>query len=381
MPPHDIELRIDSVLYGGFKNGEVTFSLEGLAHQFSLTYTNRWVEGQEPWPIEVGDEAEILIDGEKLLTGYIDRPFVQYTATSETMRASGRSRTEDLVDCSPVLDPGRWTNATLDQILRDIGDPFGIQTLVAEENPKRFGRFSLNSGERAIDAIMRAAQIRGLFPYCDADGALRVEAIGARTTETRLEHGINILSGSRDENWANRFSDYIYKGQRAGNDETFARAASQLQAQVQDDELVSRSRYRPHVVVKYHGEDRDDLEKRAIFERNRRAGQSERVVIVTPGFKNAEGFWQPNTLVTVRDPRLQLEDARLLVTTVRYRFDATARAGGYVTELTLTEPEAFEIGPYRPKRRRGRIKNRKLKQLIANRKRALAERGAKEAQQ
>ena len=377
MPPHEVELLVDGVLYGGFKSGVVTFSLEGLAHQFQFSYTNRWVGQQEPWPIRAGDECEIRIDGEQLLTGFVERPFVQYSATSELMRVSGRSRTADMVDCSAVFPTSRWSNQTLDQILSDIGDPFGIRTFVGG-NPKRLKRFVLNSGERAIDAIMRAAQIRGLFPYCDSRGNLRVDEIGPRKTETRLQHGINIISASNDENWSGRYSDYIYKGQRPGDDETFGEAASQLRAEVQDEELAARGRYRPLIVIKQEGESRDELQRRATWERNRRAGRSDRIVIVTRGYRNAEGFWQPNTLVTVDDERLELENAELLVTTARYRFDADAKGGGYVTELELTEPAAFSVAPYPRRRRRGRRRNRGLKQLIANRKREIARREAEE---
>jgi len=348
---HLVELLVDGVAYGGFTRGQVGFSIQHLAHSFSLTYIDRWVEGQDSWPIERGNECVVLVDGKKLLTGRVDGTHASHTASTATLRVVGRSLTADLVDCAAVFPPGRWSNQTLDDILKDITKPYGIRPRVFEDKPKPFKRFSLNSGELALLAIQRAAQIRGLFPYCDLHGNLIVGKIGENRTQTKLEAGINILSASRDEDWSGRFSDYIFKGQRAGDDETHGRAASQIKAEVFDDELREAKRYRPYVVIRRAGEGHKYLEKRATWERNRRAGQSDRVVVATSGFRNAEGFWQPNVLAHVTDPWVQLDNEELLITAARYRFGPGVSDSGYVTELELTHPEAFSMEPYRRRRR------------------------------
>ena len=116
-------------------------------------------------------------------------------------------------------------------------------------------------------------------------------------------------------------------------------------------------------MVSHGGDGRTDLEKRVTWERNRRAGKSDSVNVVVEGYRNAEGFWQPNTLVTIDDNRLGLEDAELLIVTARYRFGPDASSGGIVTELELTQKEAFSVEPF-PRRRKSKRRRKTKKPIL-----------------
>jgi prophage tail gpP-like protein len=92
--------------------------------------------------------------------------------------------------------------------------------------------------------------------------------------------------------------------------------------------------------------------RRAILERNVRAGHAETLSYEVPGWHTDEGdLWRPNTRVQVVDDWLRVE-AEMLVARVSLSFGT--RPGVHRTRLDLVRPETFLEVEYPTRERGGR---------------------------
>jgi prophage tail gpP-like protein len=85
--------------------------------------------------------------------------------------------------------------------------------------------------------------------------------------------------------------------------------------------------------------------KRAIWEKNRRWGQSFNFTVTCDSWRDAKGkLWAPNMLAPIVAPALKLDRRDWLIGTVTYTRDE----GGQHARLGLWPPEAFSIEPTSP---------------------------------
>jgi len=342
-----VKLAVNGEALTGFSGGSIQLSMSAGANDFDLEYVP---DDDDTRSIFEGDEVELSIDPgdglQSILTGYVDAVEDDDDPAGLRLSASGRSRTGDLLTCSPGFAPlafgtapRAWKNADIEKIVGDICAPFSIDVFVSPlEVGAAFPSFSLQTGETAFDAISRAALKRGLFPYC-VGGDLVLARAGSTQTRTVLERGGRVIRSSRTSSWADRFSDYIYRAQARSTDNNFGAKASQLTSTVLDTTV---NRFRP-LAVQAEAHDKVDLKTRAEIERNTRAGNGESIVCLVDGWGTDEGnAWRPNTLVRFKNKVLGV-DATLLITTVRFRFGPNEARE---VELLLQRPEAFSVANY-----------------------------------
>jgi prophage tail gpP-like protein len=333
----DLELLVNGSSYSGWSSVKVVRSLEQLADTFEVGVTDHWSDDGLPVPIAEGDAVQVKVDGEKLITGYVDDVKAQYDAQSRSLSISGRSKTGDLVDCSVLRKGGQWRKRTLKQIADDVCQPFGISVTLSREVAlggvdvnSPFRAFAVEEGETAHDLLERAARVRGVLLVSDGDGNLVVARAAGAPIRTALVTGENILSGSREGSWKERFSQYIVKGQTTGDDQNFGDAVTR-KAETSDARV---SRYRPIVIMaEAPGE---DLKDRAAWEKNVRYGKSLRITETVQGWKHEDGLWAPNLRVRVTD-RILGVDADLIIVGVTLSLDEN----GETAELQLLRPEAY----------------------------------------
>lgn len=361
----DFELFVGGQSLTSFTNGWVKRELDTGADSFEFQYADLRLRPGEPIPVQAGDECVIKLKGNTLLTGYVDDTSVQYSAESLSLTVRGRSKTGDLVDCSVVRKSGRWSNATLETIARDVCKPFDVSATVdpLEGMERTFKRFAVEPGESCFDLIQRASRLRSAWATCDTNGNLHItRAETGRRAPVALEYGKNIISGERFDSWAQRHSDYVLKGQVPSDDELSGPASTQIVDGIVDQGL---NRYRPLLLVSTGHDRKGDLKRRAQWERNRRAGTGERTLYRVDGYgydskkyvgqfkqhqRSTTRLWEPNMMVKVTDPRFEMDDW-YLVAAVSYRWQAEGDDGGRTTDLTITRPEAFSLQEY-PKRKR-----------------------------
>src|SRR5215475_11266181 len=102
-----VVVRIAGMDYGGWHAVSVLRGLEQASASFSCSLSER-SSGipLDPWRLRPGAPCSIYLDGELVITGYVDTYSPRFDANSHGVELRGRSRTADLVDSSAIVPGG-----------------------------------------------------------------------------------------------------------------------------------------------------------------------------------------------------------------------------------------------------------------------------------
>lgn len=364
----DLTLRVDEYVITGWNSVQVDLSLDSLASSFSLQLTSK-ISSDAVDRIDIieGLPCRITYGDEDVLSGYIDTANPSYDGKSTSFTCSGRSKAGDLVDCTAIkpgkLTGGSWKGTNFLKIANEICSPFGITAYCDLGDPLE-GYFKLEEGESCFDALERLGKDYGLRIVSYPDGDILFTRTGLeRFPDVVITEG-KILRGSLVRSCAERFSDYVFKGQSCPSDE-LPGDQTNLSKLVKDDGV---GRYRPLLIetdeqVRNNkgqftkDKNKTPLQLRAEWERNTRAGKSRQLSYevvnkddMSLSWEMRPGeLWRPNIIVSVRDSFLGV-DGQFLVTGV----SLIRSSGGTQTNLSLTFPEAYETElPPKDKKKKG----------------------------
>jgi len=332
-----VELIVNGKRFGGWQQLSIERGIEQLSGAFDLSVTDKWNSPIGPMTAEIaaGQGCEVKVAGSTVITGYIDSVRRSYDAGSHEISFSGRDKAGDLVDCSAIYKTGAWTNRKIEQIAADLCAPFGIPVSVQAATGAALPAFSIQEGETVYEAIERAAKMRALLVVSDGLGGIVLTRAGTARAPADLIEGKNILRADGDFNVADRFSDYIIKGQAQGDDNTHGAAVAHPSASSKD---AGVTRYRPLIVLAEDQGGNATFAERALWERNVRAGRGTRATITVNGWTAGGELWQPNTIARLTSPLLGA-DHELLITSVRFTLDDRS---GALTTLELARPAAYD---------------------------------------
>lgn len=338
-----VNLFINGKIYDGWKTAEIKRSLKAASGSFSLSVTDRWTEKREPWIIIPGDEAELKIGSDLILTGYVDTVSADATKDSVSISVAGRDKTADLIDCSIVSKTGQYSNLTLKRLAETFCAPFGISVKAPASTGAAFATFAIQQGETVFEALERAARKRGYLLTTDGTGVLEIARPGSVRSTTRLEQGENILAMASTFEMKERFSQYIVKGQETVVDSDPAFAYS-TKATATDPTV---KRYRPLVIQSEQLTNVSDSKTRANWEATVRAARASKFNLTLAGWRQGDGtLWRPNQLVLAIAPRIGL-NGELLITDVSFSITSD---GGSVTVLSLERKDAYTPEPEVPEK-------------------------------
>lgn len=338
----EVILTINGAIYGGWETVRISRGIEQIAGTFELAVSERWPGQSTPMVIRPGDACTVSVDGEVLITGYVDDVTPEYDDVNHTVAVSGRDKSADLVDCSAIHASGQWSGRSMVQIAADVCKPFGVSVQADTGIGANFGTFALQEGESAFETIERMARMRGVLLLSDGKGGLLITRAGTEKIPTQL--GENILTASATLSWRDRYSKYIVKSQAVGGDFTTPGEHSQAQAVATDPNIT---RYRPLIVMAEDQGGSGSIKDRAIWEASIRLGKGSRATISVQGWKHGAGLWQPNRLVRVVSPWLGL-DREMLIASVAFVLDDS----GTITELGLVLPAAYQLIPLPEKKKK-----------------------------
>ena len=348
-----LALRIAGTDYRGWTSVNVTRSIESAASSFSLSVTDVWPDQDDPIRIFCGDECEIVIGDDVVLTGYVEAVTSSHSGRDHSITVTGHSRTIDLVQCSCISDSGSplqfKAGKTILEIARALARPYGFSAddiICTETNLDTLPRFVPEVGETVYSAIERLAREQSLLITDDALGRLVMTRLGSGKGVDLIHPG-NILSAGSTVDTSDRFSEYRVKGQRVADDGSFGKDTTS-EATIEDDDDIARTR-----VLVLKGEkqmNQDACRKRATWEAVTRAGRSVDVIVTVRGWRDQNGdLYDVNTNHFVQDGVIGI-DGYLLASEVAFAHDGQ---GGALTGIRLAPPGAFE--PQAPKKRKTKI--------------------------
>ncbi|GKX57609.1 tail protein [Leminorella grimontii] len=341
MTNNTIELYVGNKIYTGWTDITVIRSIEELSGQFSLGLTRTRTD--KDVSLKEGQPCRVEINGQVVISGYIDTMDRTIDAENRTIIAEGRDKTGDLVDCAARYQSGQWRNATLETIARDLCQPFGIGVVWAvdaADAAKPFRVWKLEPGETVFECLARAARHRGVMVNSNASGDLVFTTAGTERLET-LRFGENIKFINIRSSWTERFSDYIVLGSSTAGglwgDEQTAHQSTRVRVNITDPEI---SRYRPMVIVADSNQRADESRARADWERRRAMAHGQPVVVeVVDWFTRDKKLWMPNRLVVLDVPDEGYVERELLI--VQMELSLT-NDGGTTTKLTLMPAAGFD---------------------------------------
>lgn len=343
MEGHELTLIVDSKKFGGWLDVRVSRGIERAAGDFEIRCSQRWPGQDERFEIPEGAKCEIRIGDDKVLTGYVDVIALERDDNSASLTIQGRSKTADLVDCSPDFELTELAGLDLAAVARKLAAPFGIE-VDARATGATFPVASANHGETAWKVIERLARQRGILVMDDPEGRLVLTQLATERATDSLIHpadGLKKVSTKRD--MSKRFSVYKVKAQAGGRWAGFAQGnvATSL-AHVEGSFTDSGvPRYRPKTILNEGAAKKEGTLARAEYEARRNIGRSLQIQATRVGWRQRDGaLWRPNILVPCSLPDLNVEGT-LAIGEVTYRKGPS----GTVSELALMPPEAFTPEP------------------------------------
>lgn len=353
-----IRVEVNGVQYDSFVKIGVTKRLEALTDTFSFDTSKI---GDEPLPIRGGESCKIVVDGETVLTGFIETVRGSGDEEQHEISASGRDRTADLVD------------STLDG-LADIRPPITLKILaervierlqipdisvIDAANTAAFNKAedlaAPEPGTTGFEFLERYARKRQVLLSSDADGNVLITQASGVNSGGALVHlfddpSNNVLSYSFGYDLSNRYRRYITAGQL--NMLTLNQAGAvgedsivdQSDTEVTDDGpgvRIGRQLVLVGESMFSNGQGRD----RTLWEANIRRARSRTYTATVDGFRNQAGdLWRVNRLVRVRSDYAGI-DALMLVQSLTYSLD---EGSGGQTQLTLVNRDAYTLALAEP---------------------------------
>lgn len=344
----EIELVVDGRKYGGWKSIRVSRSMESLASSFELEVNDRWGGQDVPWPIAEEDACRVELDGQRLLTGYVDKRRLAISKDARRLSYSGKSRPAALVECSAVLDTWTFRKANVYDIARAVAAPFGIKVWVQEGLvlPPRMDKLVVNAGDSPFEVIRRAAQPSGLLIVSDEDGDIVITQSGT-SRASPLVLGKNIIAASAEYSADSKFHRYVVATQLPGTDDASG-AATRIRAEA-SDETVRRTE-RVLLVQPESGITTEYARRRADFEARMRAAKADSVSVTVQGWQQPGGELWPVNAITYVQARAIGVDGDMLISAADHVLDE----GGRSTVFRLVRPDAYTPEPTAVVRKSGK---------------------------
>ncbi|EHZ6494507.1 baseplate protein [Salmonella enterica] len=339
---NNVELKVDGKIFSGWTSVTVNRSIETMAGYFDLgvnVQTSTDLSSLAP-----GKPFTLSIDGQTVITGYTDGRRRQMGADSMKITIAGRDKTADLIDCAAIYKSGQWKKRTLEQIARDLCQPYGVVVrweLTDAESAAPFTSFTLDHSETVYEALGRAARARGVLITSNAAGDL-VFTRADESHSDRLVLGENLLSVDFDEDYRDRFSEYTVKGHGRSNgkvgDTVDARTIASQKGTATDSAIT---RYRPMIILADSKIDAQSATARALREQRRRLAKSVTFEAQLDGWTRSNGqIWMPNILAEIDASKFAIQTGPLLVSKVVLTLDDRE---GVKTTLTLAPRDGFLV--------------------------------------
>ena len=342
-----LEILAEGEILEGWETVSVSKLFTTLPFSFSVTSGSR--SGGNPLRSKLieGTPVELVLDGESIMQGYVEKRRHAYDASSNLITASGRDRSGDLVDCSAVNVPGHWRGARVATIASEIVGLFpGLRFRedLSSPNLSSLTEFSLETGETAFSALSKVGLMSGHVLRSDGMGNVFYTIPGRQRAPVSLQSGVNIHGGTLEAATTGRFSRYILHSQDLRTT-TLGKSRGNVstRAEVEDLEV---GRVRPIMIEAERAGDQGSMEERAKFERNLRAADSTIATYSLPGW-DLQGYrWRDGDLIPVFDDELGIgtldSPLDLLIAGVTWE---TSAMGATRAEVQLRYPGTFSTLP------------------------------------
>lgn len=330
---NQVYLKVNGQLYSGWTDISISAGIDRLSRDFNISITRTWPNAGNDIPIKNGDLVEVLIDDDKVMTGYVEALPCRYDAKSLSLGIVGRSKTADCIDCS--AEPAQYSGASTVNIITSLAKPFNIGVIDMLNNDDELS-VQADEGDTVFNVIEKIMGMQQIIAFDNANGQIVISPVGSEKATTALELGKNILSCDTERSIKDRYSDYFVTGQSVGDDDNFGESALAEVKATAKDPLIKR--YRPFRINQSGDSDSYTCQERCMLEATVRASKTDEINYTVVGWRQADGrLWSPNMMVTITDPINQLYQKERVIAEVNYRLSSS----GIFCELRVGPVEAY----------------------------------------
>lgn len=326
----------------GWQRVSVTRSLESVPASFDIQVTEKYPDTAQV-DARAGDPCTVQIGSDLVLTGYVDRYVATISGADHTIRISGRSKSEDLVDCAAMVEVsdmpgGQIMGGTALTIAQTLAGHYNVGVRSLVDDLEQVPQFNVDLGETCWEVIQRVNRFSKVVAYDMPDGTVVLARAGSETMASGFALGVNMESAEVTFSMDQRFSIYeahFLSSMVMGNE------WGPGGAPIITDPGVPR--FRKRYVISEQSQLGQSLAKdRAEWERNNRMGHGAILAFSTDSWRDKDGkLYAPNHKAPIKADLLKLVTDDWIIATVSYRRDEN----GQHADITMMDPIAFTSEP------------------------------------
>ena len=342
-------LEVNGTQYSGFLEARAILRLDSLANSFSFQATS---EDGLPMPFLGGEKCSVNIEGETILTGFIEIMDVSGNSKAHDIVIQGRDKTADLLDSMvgslSDIRPPISLKSIIEKVLEHIDSDVDV---IDEVSPAIFETAedlaAPDPGQEAFKFIESLARKRQVLLTSNGDGDIVIAQSSGIETEAVLQNHIesdanNVLTYAVSYDSTGRYNKYHVLSQlnplplvEAGT--TSHSAIVDQSASVTDPEIRAG---RKHVVVAEAMSSKNKGRDRAAWESNIRIARSKVYSATVHGNKGSDDeLWRVNRLVKVEDQFCSI-NTMMLINSIEFSLSSD---GGRQTSLSLVNKNAYTL--------------------------------------
>lgn len=352
-PDSTVTLQAGGISITGWEGVRITRGLDQVPSDFDIILTEAYPGQASSIVITPGDPCTVQIGSDTVITGYIDRYMPSFDAHSHDVRIMGRSKCEDIVDCSitpDVLNGGSMTTGSLVSLAQQLCQKYGVtvKSLTGGQVPLSAsggGPLTFNAvlTETPYEIIERIARYASVLVYDDTDGNLVLANVGTSTHASGFQQGVNVEGASVSYSMDQRYQTYLPTLQSTNLFGTQGQGG--VTYPPAKDSGVKR--FRELIVVSEQFAFSDQFATLRIQrEMTRRVGRSQAVKLTCDNWRDQAGkLWTPNAFAPLDLPALKLSPSDpWVIGEVTYRKDGS----GTHADIVMMPKEAFQPLPEVP---------------------------------
>lgn len=348
-----MKLEVAGIPYENFLSASAEIRLDALSNTFSFSAVS-----EDVLPFKGGEPCRVLVDGEAVVTGFIEVVNGSYDSGTHSLSLQGRDKTGDLLDSSiGVLDDLRG-KLTLKSVIEKVIAHLKLNIDVIDDAlPDKFNPAedieAPEEGDNAFEFIEKLARTRQVLLTSNGDGNIVITRAGTTVVNGRIVNqkgnpDNNVISASYSYDTTGRYR--FYGSASALNPVALNNAGSTDLA-----ELVNQSGGasdidirlgRQFILVSESPYSSGQNDERAKWEANIRKARGRIYSAIINGYRDDDGkLWSVNTLIPVGDSFAGI-GAHMLINTIAFTFDKEA---GRQTTLSMVNENAYTLTLEEPK--------------------------------
>lgn len=345
-----LTLKTGNHAYSNWGDVKIKLSIENISGYFVGEIPNIFKNMSiKDLDIGMGDSFSVEMNGNKLITGYIEKIIPNSIieddgSASSSVIIGGRDKTADLM-CSFGETVNEFKKLSILAIIRKLVAPFDIdikiEEAVSSQLQTKLETFKIDEGESPLEAISALCRIAGVLPVSYGDGKLTLtKSTSQYGTIDSITFGQNAKQVTLYSDDTERYSKYTVKGIGISADTKEIKDYTSPWGQTVDA-VVKRNK--PLTVFSEMISDSANCVNKSKWIARIRAGNSRKIVYRLFGWTQSDGrAWYPNTQVVVNDSFLRFKDTMLISSVEYFNSIVDDRIDTYA-DITVVDKTTYDI--------------------------------------